>query len=170
MIVKPGSLIQFDGGCTYDGYFADFKRMACLGEPSPEQKHFYELACASEQTAIDAVAPGVPYGEVYEASQQVLRDAGHADFVDWCLKMQWSSIGHNIGLDVHEMPGISCNAEALLEPNMVICVEPFVYHNGGYPLWEMTDKYGVEDMVLVTESGSEILTPDSLIDRRMWIA
>lgn len=170
MLIRRGSLLQFDGGCTYDGYYADFKRFACLGEPTALQRRFYELACASEQAAIDAVAPGVTFGAVYEASQQVLRDAGYGDFVDWCRKVNWTSIGHNIGLDIHEMPGISAGSDALFQPNMVVCIEPFVYHEGRFPLWEVPNKYGVEDMVLVTESGHEVLTPDSLIGREIWVA
>jgi Xaa-Pro dipeptidase len=170
MIVRPGSLIQFDGGCTYEGYFCDFKRFACLGEPTADQRRFYEIARASEQAAIDAVAPGVPYGAVYEASQQVLRDSGYGGFVDWCQKMGWSGIGHNVGLDIHEMPGVSVGNETLLQPSMVIAVEPFLYQDGGYPLWEVPNKYGLEDNVLVTETGHEILTPDSIITRDIWIA
>lgn len=170
MKICAGSLIQFDGGCTYDGYFADFKRFACLGEPTAEQRRCFAIAKASEQAAIDKVAPGVTCGEVYEASQQVIREAGYPDFVDWCQKVGWSSIGHNIGLDIHEMPGISIDSETLLQPNMVLAIEPFFYHNGGYPLWEVTNKYGLEDDVLVTPTGHESLTPDSLIDRDIWIA
>lgn len=170
MIIRPGSLVQFDGGCTYDGYFSDFKRFACLGEPTADQRRFFEIAKASEQAAIAAVAPGVTYGAVYEASQQVLRDVGFGDFVEWCQEMCWSSVGHNIGLDIHEMPGISINNEIVLQPNMVICVEPFVYHEGKYPLWEVPNKYGCEDTVLVTEDGHEVITPDSIISRDIWVA
>ena len=170
MVIRPGSLLQFDGGGTYDGYFTDFKRFACLGEPTLDQRRFYEIARASEQAAIDAVKPGVPYREAYEASQQVIRDAGYSEFVDWCQSVGRSNIGHNIGLDIHEMPGVSINSEAVFQPNMVVCIEPFFYHDGGHPLWELTNKYGCEDMVLVTETGHEVLTPDSLIGRDIWIA
>ncbi|MBM3802712.1 MAG: aminopeptidase P family protein [Acidimicrobiia bacterium] len=170
MIIRPGSLLQFDGGCTYEGYFADFKRFACLGEPTPEQRCCFEIAKASEQAAIDKVAPGITCGEVYEASQQAIRDAGYPAFVEWCQKIGWSSIGHNLGLDIHEMPGISINSQTPLQPNMVLAIEPFFYHKGGYPLWEVTNKYGLEDDVLVTATGHEVLTPDALIDRDIWIA
>ena len=65
---------------------------------------------------------------------------------------------------------ISVNSEAVFQPNMVVCIEPFFYHNGGYPLWEVPNKYGLEEMVLITDSGHEVLTPDSLISREIWIA
>ena len=60
MKIQKGSLIQFDGGCTYDGYHTDIKRFACLGEPTKEQYRFYEIARSSEQAAIDAVVPEQP--------------------------------------------------------------------------------------------------------------
>jgi Xaa-Pro aminopeptidase len=170
MAMRPGSLLQFDGGCTYDGYYTDIKRFASLGEPTPDQRRFFEVARASEQAAIDAVAPGVPYSEAYQASQQVLRDAGYSDFVDWCQKMGWSSIGHNIGLNIHEMPGISVTEDEVFQPNQVVSIEPFLYHDGGYPIWEVKNKYGLEDMVLVTDTGHEVLSPDSLLSRDIWVA
>ena len=68
------------------------------------------------------------------------------------------------------MPGISIGSQTQLKPNMVLCIEPFFYHRGEYPLWEVSNKYGLEDVVLVTESGCEILTPESIISRDIWIA
>jgi Xaa-Pro aminopeptidase len=170
MLVRPGSLIQFDGGCTYDGYFADIKRFACLREPTTEQSRYYQIARASEQAAINAIKPGVTYGAVYDASQQVIRDAGYGDFVDWCQRVNWSSIGHNVGLDIHEMPGISINSEEVFQPGQVVSIEPFFWHDGRYPIWEAPNKYGLEDMVLVTETAHEVLSPDSLISRDIWVA
>ena len=77
--------------------------------------------------------PGVTYGEVYEASQQAIRDAGYPEFVEQAQSFRWTSIGHNIGLDLHEMPGIAKDNAAVLQPNQVICVEPFFFHDGGFP-------------------------------------
>jgi len=170
MVMRPGSLLQFDGGCTYDGYFTDIKRLACLGEPTADQRRFFEIAKDSEQAAINAVAPGATYGAVYDASQQVIRDAGYGEFVDWCQKVGWSSVGHNVGLDIHEMPGISIDSEDVFQPNQVVSIEPFFWHEGRYPIWEVPNKYGLEDMVLVTESGHEVLSPDSFVGRDIWVA
>jgi len=169
MILQPGSLVQFDGGCTYDGYFCDFKRMASLGQPSPEQQRYYDLARASHEAALSAMLPGVPTSEVYQASQRVLQAAGLADFVAWCKEMGWSSIGHSVGLDIHEMPGISIDNHEPLRPNMVVAVEPFVWHGGCFPYWECSGKYGLEDMVLITEKGHEVLTPQTLIGHDLWV-
>jgi len=170
MTLRPGDLLQIDGGCTYDGYFCDFKRMASLGEPTADQRRFYDIARASEQAAIDAVGPGVKCGDVYEASQAVIRAAGHGDFVDWCQSVGWSGIGHGLGLDIHEQPGLSIGNATRLRPGMVVAIEPFFWHDGRYPLWEAAGKYGCEDVVLVTGTGHEVLTPDSLISRDLWVA
>ena len=170
MIIRPGSLIQFDGGCTYDGYFTDIKRFASLGQPNGDQQRFYDLAKASQEAAIETVAPGTPYKEVYEASQQVLRDAGYSSFVKSCQRAGYSAIGHNVGLDIHEMPGISGSIDAVLQPNQVICVEPFIFHDGLFPISQVNNKYGLEDMVLVTSTGHEVLSPDSMLTRDIWVA
>ena len=169
MTIRPGSLLQFDGGCTYDGYFCDFKRMASLGGPTADQRRFYDIARASEQAAMDAVEPGVTCGEVYVASQRVIREAGFGEFVDWCQSMGWSGIGHGLGLEIHEQPGLSLGNAAPLRPGMVLAIEPFFYHDGRYPLWEVSGKYGCEDVVLVTDAGHEVLTPDALISRDLWV-
>ena len=84
--------------------------------------------------------------------------------------MGWSGIGHGLGLDIHELPGLSIDSDVALQPGMVVAVEPFFYHGGRYPLWEVAGKYGLEDVVLVTQSGHEVLTPDSLISREIWVA
>jgi len=169
MILRPGSLVQFDGGCTYDGYFCDFKRMASVGQPTAEQQKYYDLARASHEAAIATVQPGVPASEVYHASQRAFEEAGLGDFVAWCQKMGWSSIGHNVGLDIHEMPGISIDNHEPLRPNMVMSLEPFVWHGGEFPYWECSGKYGLEDVVLVTKTGHEVMTPESLISHDLWV-
>ena len=170
MKINPGSLIQFDGGCTYDGYYTDIKRFASLGEPTEDQRRFYDIAREAEQASIDAVKPGVTYGEVYEASQQAIRNAGYPEFVEKAQSFRWTSIGHNIGLDLHEMPGIAKDNAAVLQPNQVICVEPFFFHDGGFPVWTVPNKYGCEDQVLVTETGHEVLSSDDLVSRDIWVA
>ncbi|MBM4408639.1 MAG: aminopeptidase P family protein [Chloroflexi bacterium] len=169
-VLRPGGLLQFDGGCTYDGYFCDFKRMAALGEPTADRRRFFEIARAAEQAAIDAIAPGVPCGEVYEASQRVIRAAGYTEWVAACQAMGWSGIGHGLGLDIHEQPGLSIGNTTPLAAGMVLAVEPFFFHDGRFPLWEAEGKYGLEDVVLVTEGGAQLLTPDSLISRDLWVA
>lgn len=169
-VLRQGSSLQFDGGAVHEGYFCDFKRMAWMGEPDDESRRFYHLARESLEAAISTAGPGVPAAEVYRASQDALREAGYGGFCDWCLEAGWSSIGHNVGLDIHEMPGISAQNHAPLQPGMVIALEPFISHGGVTPFWNAHAKYGLEDMVLVTEDGCEVLTKPEWIGRELWVA
>lgn len=170
MIMRPGSLVQFDGGCTYDGYFCDFKRMASIGPPTAEQRKYYDLARSSHEAALAVIEPGVPASDVYYASQRVFEEAGLGDFCAWCKEMGWSSIGHSVGLEIHEMPGVSINNHRPLQAHMVLAIEPFVWHGGCFPYWDCSGKYGLEDVVWVTETGHEVLTAESMISHDLWIA
>ena len=123
----------------------------------------------SEQAAINAVVPGATYGDVYEAAQNAIREAGYPEFVTNSQAMNWTSIGHNIGLDLHELPGISKDNKEILKTNQVIYIEPFFYQNGGFPIWTVSNKYGLEDQILITETGYEILSPDEFMTRDIWI-
>ena len=67
------------------------------------------------------------------------------------------------------MPGISIDNHEPLCPNMAIAIEPFVWHGGRFPYSECSGKYGLEDVVLVTETGHEVLTPESLISHDLWV-
>ena len=168
-VIQPGDLVQFDGGCVYEGYWCDFKRMAAVGEPRPDQRRFYELARQGLDAAIDAVRPGAPFNAPLQAAFAVNEVAGYGDFTRWCLDAGWSAIGHNLGLDLHEQPGLSATNTAPLQENMVICVEPFVTLDGVYPFWEATEKFGLEDVVLVVADGAEVLTSEALITHDLWV-
>ena len=167
--VQPGDLVQFDGGCVYEGYWCDFKRMAAVGEPRPEQRWFYNLAREGLFAAIEVMKPGVPLNVPLQAAFAVNDAAGFGNFARWCLESGWSAIGHNLGLDIHEQPGLSATSTALLQENMVLSVEPFITLNGVYPFWEATEKFGLEDVVRITKDGTEILTPEEKITHDLWI-
>ena len=169
-VIRPGDLVQFDGGCIYEGYWCDFKRMAAVGQPRDEQRRFYQLAREGMFAAIEVMKPGVPCNEVLQAAFAVNDAAGFGDFSKWCLGVGWSAIGHGLGLDIHEQPGLSVTNTAVLEENMVLCVEPFITLDGVYPFWEAKEKFGLEDVVLITENGTEILTAEELITHDLWIA
>ena len=167
--MQPGDLVQFDGGCIYEGYWCDFKRMAALGEPRPDQRRFYELARAGVEAAIEVIGPGVPCSELLRAAFAINDKAGFRSFSQWCLEAGWSAIGHNLGLDIHEHPGLGATSTALLRENMVLCVEPFITLDGVYPFWEASEKFGLEDVVLVTAEGAEVLTSEESITHDLWV-
>ena len=107
----------------------------------------YEAVRESQQAAIDAVRPGVSVGTVDAAARKVLRKAGLGRYFT-------HSTGHGVGLEIHEAPRVADGQSEVLQPGMVITIEPGVYFPG---------KWGVriEDMVAVTASGCEVLTPTS---------
>jgi len=169
-LMEPGDLVQYDGGCLYEGYWCDFKRMAAIGNPRADQGRFYDLAREGLRAAIEAIGPGVAFKEVLQAAFAVNDAAGFGDFSRWCLQAGWSAIGHSLGLDVHEQPGLSASNEAAIEPGMVLCVEPFITLDGAFPFWEATEKFGLEDVVLVGENGAEVLTSEEMITHDLWLA
>jgi Xaa-Pro dipeptidase len=85
-VIQRGDLVQFDGGCVYEGYWCDFKRMACVGEPRPDQRRFYNLAKDGLFAAIKAVQPGVPFNAPLQAAFAVNDQAGFGAFSRWCLE------------------------------------------------------------------------------------
>lgn len=154
--------VTMDFGVVLDGYCSDMTRTVHLGKPTSEEWDVYHSVLEAQQAAIAAIAPGVACAEVDEAARSVLRKAG--------LEKAFShSTGHGVGLEIHEGPRIAARQMQTLEQGMVITVEPGAY------LVEKAGKsktqrgvFGVriEDMVLVTRRGGEVLTAAT---PKMWM-
>jgi Xaa-Pro aminopeptidase len=115
--------VTLDFGVVLDGYCSDMTRTVHLGRGSKEAWDVYHSVLEAQQAAVAAVAPGVACGAVDEAARSVLRRAG--------LEKAFShSTGHGVGLEIHEGPRIAANQEQLLEPGMVITIEPGAYLAG----------------------------------------
>jgi Xaa-Pro aminopeptidase len=146
--LDKGDLVIVDAGARYKTYSSDFMRMASIGEPSAEQKRFFAAQLEAQQAGVDIVKPGVTTGEVFAACYDVLVKHGmkeHAKF---------TGVGHNVGLSFHEPPRISRGGEIVLEPGMIITVEPIWYDRPDHVI----GNFALEDMVLVTETGHEVLS------------
>ena len=165
--------VTLDFGVLLGGYCSDMTRTVHLGKASAREWDVYHSVLEAQQAAVAAVGPGVRCGEVDEAARSVLRRAG--------LEKEFShSTGHGVGLEIHEGPRIAAKQEQALEPGMVITIEPGAYLSSGAALkdWRagsggkkaqpVAKAFGVriEDMVLVTDSGHEVLTAASVKD---WI-
>ena len=139
--------VTLDFGVVLEGYCSDMTRTVHLGKGSPRAKQVYGAVLEAQEAAIAAVAPGVPCAAVDRAARSVLE---HAKLGKWFSH----STGHGVGLEIHEGPRLAAGVDQVLEPGMVITIEPGVY---------LADEFGVriEDMVLVTESGGEVLTAAS---------
>ena len=136
-----------DFGVLLDGYCSDMTRTVHLGKASGREWDVYHSVLEAQQAAVAAVAPGVTCGDVDEAARSVLR----RDKLD---KWFTHSTGHGVGLEIHEEPRVATKQEQKLEPGMVITIEPGVYLPGEFGI-------RIEDMVLVTANGGEVLTAAS---------
>jgi Xaa-Pro aminopeptidase len=143
--LAPGQLVVVDMGAQQDGYASDMTRMLFLGNPNTKVKRTYRAVLEAQLAAIDAVRSGVRTAKVDAAARNVLRGYGlDRAFVH--------STGHGLGLEIHEPPRIGRKDKGTLQAGMAVTIEPGVYLEG----------FGgirIEDTVVVTESGCEILTP-----------
>jgi Xaa-Pro aminopeptidase len=145
--ITPGAFVVCDFGVILSGYCSDQTRTVWVGTPSDEARSAYEAVREAQQAAIEAVRAGVKAGEVDAAARSGLRQAGFGRYFT-------HSTGHGVGLEIHEAPRIGDGQKEVLQVGMVITIEPGVYFPG---------KWGVriEDMVVVTAGGCEVLTPTS---------
>jgi Xaa-Pro aminopeptidase len=139
--------VTLDFGVVLDGYCSDMTRTVHLGKASPREWDVYDSVLEAQQAAVAAVRPGVTCAKVDEAARSVLEKAKLA-------KWFTHSTGHGVGLEIHEGPRVAASVEQVLEPGMVITVEPGVYLPGEFGV-------RIEDMVLVTERGGVVLTAAS---------
>jgi Xaa-Pro aminopeptidase len=143
--LKRGDLVVVDMGAIENGYCSDMTRMLFLGAPTAKVKRTYRAVLEAQLAAIDAVRPGALTARVDAAARDVLKASGldHA-FIH--------STGHGLGLEIHEPPRIGKRDKTRLQAGMAITIEPGVY----------VEDFGgirIEDTVVVTEKGCEILTP-----------
>ena len=137
--------VTLDFGVILDGYCSDMTRTVHMGKALPGERDVYDSVLEAQEAAVAAVAPGVTAGEVDEAARSVLRRVKLDKYFS-------HSTGHGVGLEIHEGPRLAAKQTQVLEQGMVITIEPGVYMPGRFGL-------RIEDMVLVTAKGSEVLTP-----------
>lgn len=142
-----GDAVVMDFGAKYGGYCSDMTRTVFIGEPSDELKHAWQTLCTVNETCERAIKAGVKACEVHELAESLLAEAGYQG------KMG-HSLGHSVGMDIHEAPTLSPSNQRALAVGNVVTVEPGIYIPG---------KFGMrlEDFGVVTESGFEVFTKSS---------
>ena len=145
--IPAEGFVVCDFGVILAGYCSDMTRTVYVGRPSAEARGVYQAVQQAQQAAVDAVRPGIKVSEVDRIARKSLQNSGLAKYFT-------HSTGHGVGLEIHEAPRLAAGQSQVLLPGMVITIEPGVYVPG---------KWGVriEDMVVVTERGCEVLTPTS---------
>ena len=141
--LEPGDFVTMDFGCRYHGYCSDMTRTFFTGEPSEEERKVYELVRQAQAAAEALVKPGVRLCDIDAAARDLITEAGYGPYFNHRL-------GHFIGLEDHEAGDVSAVNEKVVAPGMCFSIEPGIYLPG---------KFGVriEDLVLVTEDGCEVL-------------
>ncbi len=142
--IEKGDFILIDFGSGFMGYHSDQTRTLVCGKASSEQEKIYRIVKEAHDKAIEKVRPGIPIHEVDDAARNHIRDSGYGEYFG-------HGTGHGIGLAVHEDPPVNKENKDLLQEGMVFTVEPGIY----IPDW---GGVRIEDMVLVTSQGAEILT------------
>ena len=142
--VAEADLLLVDWGASGPFYKSDLTRVLVTGRISPKLAKVYGVVLRAQEAALRAVRPGAKGHDVDATARAVITDAGYGPFFG-------HGLGHGIGLQVHEAPAVRPNSDAVLEPGMVVTIEPGVY----LPGW---GGVRIEDDVLVTPDAGEVLT------------
>ena len=148
--IPADTLVVVDWGAQVDGYCSDCTRTFATGTISDAAREVYELVERAQAEALAAVAPGASCKEVDAVARTLIADAGHGEDFG-------HGLGHGVGLEVHEEPRLTANADGELAAGNVVTVEPGVYLSGDIGV-------RIEDLVVVSADGPEVLSglPKSL--------
>ena len=138
-------------GCVLDGYASDMTRTVAVGEPDETMRRAYAVVLDAQQHAIASVRAGASGRAIDAVARDVITDAGLGEYFS-------HGLGHGVGLQVHEWPRLSYNADDILPEGAVVTIEPGVY---------LPERFGIriEDMVVARADGPDVLTraPNELL-------
>lgn len=142
--IEKGDFVTMDFGAVIGGYRSDMTRTVAVGFVSDEQRTVYNTVLTAQMAAIKSIKAGAVCGDIDKIARDIIYDAGFKGRFGHAL-------GHSVGIDIHEGPNFSPDNKAVLNPNVVMTVEPGIYLEG---------KFGVriEDMVFVTDNTCENIT------------
>ena len=142
--IRRGDFVTIDFGATVDGYVCDMTRTVAVGPASPKQKRIYALVLRAQQAAIARARAGVSCVDLDTSARRLIERAGLGRYFD-------HGLGHGIGLAVHEGPGVNPRSKTVLQPGMVITIEPGVY----IPGW---GGVRIEDDIVIGRRGATVIT------------
>ncbi|RDI41182.1 M24 family metallopeptidase [Falsibacillus pallidus] len=143
-IIEKGDFVTLDYGALHKGYVSDITRTVAVGQPSDQLKEIYDIVLDSQLKSMELIKPGMTGIEADAIARDYITEKGYGDQFG-------HSLGHGIGLEVHEGPGLSVRSDIVLKPGMVVTVEPGIYVQG-------LGGVRIEDDTLITEDGNETLT------------
>ncbi|MFD0767952.1 Xaa-Pro dipeptidase [Bacillus sp. CGMCC 1.60114] len=150
-LIEKGDFVTLDFGAYYKGYCSDITRTIAVGEPSDKLKEIYNIVLEAQLRGVNGIKAGLTGREADALTRDYITEKGYGEYFG-------HSTGHGIGLEIHEGPSLAFRSETVLEPGMVVTVEPGIYipNVGGVR---------IEDDIIVTAEGNEVLTksPKELI-------
>lgn len=150
-VMKKGEMVTLDLGCVYQGYHSDMTRTIFMGQPDPVQREIYELVLRAQEAVLQEIQPGMSGLQADAIAREIISKAGYGDNFG-------HGLGHSVGLEIHEGPRLAPHDASILEPGMVVTVEPGIY----LPGW---GGVRIEDLIVITPDGCEIISksPKQLI-------
>lgn len=143
-VLKSGEFVKFDFGAYYKGYCSDITRTVMLGKPGDKHRQLYDIVLEAQLYALEHMKPGMTGKEADALARDTIKRHGFGDYFG-------HSLGHGLGMEVHEAPRLSMMSDTVLQPGMTVTVEPGIYLPG----------FGgvrIEDDVVVTDTGVRRLT------------
>jgi Xaa-Pro dipeptidase len=150
-VIREGSIIMIDDGCTVEGYQSDITRTFILGKATDKMKKVFDIVLHAQSAALAAARPGAECGSVDAAARKVVTDAGYGP--DY--KYFTHRLGHGLGMDGHEWPYLVRGNTTKLQASMTTSNEPGIYIRGEFGV-------RIEDDMHITENGAELFTPQTL--------
>lgn len=149
--VECGDFVLMDFGTVFDGYHSDMTRTVCVGEPTDKQRNIYDIVLTAQKESIKCAKAGISGSQLDSVARDIITNEGYGD----CFG---HSLGHGVGLEIHEYPNASPNSDCELLENSVVTIEPGIYIAGEFGV-------RIEDFVVLKEDGCINLTkaPKELI-------
>ncbi len=139
-VIEDGDFVTLDFGCIYKGYCSDMTRTIHMGDEMTEKElEVYTVVLNAQKSALNAIKPGMVCCDIDKIARDYINDAGYGDYFG-------HGLGHGVGLYIHEEPRFSRTCDVVLEPGMVLSVEPGIYLPGEFGV-------RIEDLIVVTENG-----------------
>lgn len=142
-VIQQGDLVTMDFGAKVDGYCSDMTRTVAVGEPSDKLREIYDIVLRAQEAAQAALAPGKNCADMDKVARDIIAEAGYGE----CFG---HSLGHGVGIDIHEEPRLSSRSTDILAPGHIVTVEPGIYVPG-------VGGVRIENTCVITDDGYRAL-------------
>ncbi|WP_449536913.1 Xaa-Pro dipeptidase [Ferdinandcohnia sp. Marseille-Q9671] len=143
-VIETGDFVTLDFGAYYKGYCSDITRTVAVGNPSDELKNIYNIVLEAQLRGMAGIKAGITGKEADALTRDYITEKGYGEYFG-------HSTGHGLGMEVHEQPSLSVRSDTVLEPGMIVTVEPGIYIAG-------LGGVRIEDDTIVTKDGNESLS------------